>query len=140
MTFWLFLLRGISYPRLLTLPMRTFRRLRLRFLLLWPGPTSFYAMGIATIIFSPNPTVFALPCCPLCYSLPCRNHAPPTQDTFSNTLRWRRGDSNPRPRLISRCIFPYGLYSNNTVYIYSWLLSTYSVPINFSKTLLIICQ
>ena len=40
--------------------MRTVRRLRLRFLLLRPS--------------SPNPTVFTLPCCPLCYSLPCRNH------------------------------------------------------------------
>ena len=43
--------------------MRTVRRLRLRFLLLRPG--------------SPNPTVFTLPCCPLCYSLPCRNHGRP---------------------------------------------------------------
>ena len=38
-------------------------RLHLRFLRLRPG--------------NPNPTASALPSCPLCYSLPCRNHGRP---------------------------------------------------------------
>ena len=98
--------------------MRTFHRLHLSSLLLRLG--------------FPNPTVFTLPCCPLCYSLPCRNHAPPTKHTgiqfiseslklsldlsatsLSNMLRWRRGDSNPRPRPVSLCFiqqYNYLLY------------------------------
>ena len=43
--------------------MRNFRHLHLLFLLLRPS--------------SPNPTVFTLPCCPFCYSLPCRNQMHP---------------------------------------------------------------
>ena len=45
--------------------MRTVRRLRLRFLLLRPG--------------DPCPTAFTLPSCPLCYLLPCRNYAGPSE-------------------------------------------------------------
>jgi len=52
--------------------MRTVRRLRLRFLLLRPG--------------SPNPTGFTFPCCPLCYSLPCRNHDWPIKNRHENKL------------------------------------------------------
>jgi len=37
-----------------TRPMRTVSRLRLLFLCLRPGTTSFYAMGIATITFPPT--------------------------------------------------------------------------------------
>ena len=48
--------------------MRTVRRLRLRFLLLRPS--------------SLNPTGFTFPCCPLCYSLPCRIYFRPFKKIF----------------------------------------------------------
>lgn len=53
--------------------MRTFHRLHLSSLLLRPG--------------YPNPTGFAFPCCPLCYSLPCRNYAPPSKAHPITALR-----------------------------------------------------
>lgn len=101
-------------------------------------PRMAYAAIAKTLSFAFDFVCFLrllLTCCPRCYFLPCRNHAPPTKHTgiqfiseslklsldlsatsLSNMLRWRRGDSNPRPRLISRCIFPYGLYSNKYIY------------------------
>ena len=49
-----FLLRGMSYPRLrFRLPMRTVRRLRLRFLLLRPGtpnPDGFHIAELSTLL------------------------------------------------------------------------------------------
>ena len=64
-----------------------------------------------------------LMCCPLCYSLPCRNYAPPSKaflissilvainplSTFSDPASsleyfwWRWGDSHPRPEPVSLC-------------------------------------
>ena len=97
--------------------MRTFHRLHLSSLLLRLG--------------SPNPTGFTFPCCPLCYSLPCRNqcipirkNTSPISDSCARGVRnlrvapsrpfwWRWGDSNPRPEPISLCFiqqYNYLLY------------------------------
>ena len=74
-----------------------------------------------------------LMCCPLCYSLPCRNYAPPSKaflissilvainplSTFfdpASSLEyfwWRWGDSHPRPEPVSLCFiqqYNYLLY------------------------------
>jgi hypothetical protein len=95
--------------------MRTFHRLHLSSLLLRPG--------------YPNPTGFTFPCCPLCYSLPCRNLVTPIKSTLKSestdsvtvslgtqTHRcfwWRWGESNSRPEHFSLCFiqqYNYLLY------------------------------
>ena len=104
--------------------MRTVSRLRLLCLLLRPS--------------SPNPTVFTLPCCPLCYSLPCRNHDWPIRKNIISSSRalfrmrlilanplqysfwWTRRESNPRPEHFSLCfIQQYGLLYINRKYLYN---------------------
>ena len=107
----LFSVSRYNYPSQLTLPMRTVRRLRLRFLRLRPG--------------IPNPWASALPCCPLCYSLPCRNqcqahyktHWLSSITTFTEAWRLRScnvlygGPGGSRTRVQNTFLF--ASYSNN---------------------------
>ncbi len=83
-----------------------------------------------------------LPCCPLCYLLPCRNYAGPSKELLTNIpphtsflvwlmqkfFWWTWGDSHPRPEHFSLCfIQQYYLFQYTTKYILKYLL-LFSIP------------
>lgn len=95
-----FLLRGISYPS--GLYQAAMRKL-----------SSFAFKFFASTTGSPQSYGFCFPelSTLLLFALSKPFH-PQQQHTISNMLLVEMGASKPRPRLISRCIFPFGLYSN----------------------------
>jgi len=108
----LFGYKAFSCPAEVTLlgeHLRSNRRLRLFYLLLRPG--------------IPNPTVFTLPCCPLCYSLSCRNCVIPSINTLIKMLMVEMPGTAPGSKT------HFSLYlSSRTLQQYSYLLN-----LRFSK-------